>query len=89
VEDIHSEGGGVVFDRDWVVDWLESVREREEELCSLREVLDLGGQVWREAVPSTGKLCREAVCKQIMYEGGSFWAKEMNGEERAEFNVAT
>jgi hypothetical protein len=30
VEDIDPPGGGVAFDRDWVVDWLEGVRELEE-----------------------------------------------------------
>jgi hypothetical protein len=39
VEDIHPKGGGVVLDRGGNVQWLEGVRELEEKLCRLREVL--------------------------------------------------
>ena len=39
VEDIHPEGGGVVLDRGGNVHRLEGVRELEDELCRLREVL--------------------------------------------------
>jgi hypothetical protein len=44
VDDIHPIGGGVVLDRDWVVQWLEGVRELKHELCWFREILHLGGQ---------------------------------------------
>jgi hypothetical protein len=40
VEDINPPGGGVSFDRDWVIDWLEGVRDLKEELSRLREVFD-------------------------------------------------
>jgi hypothetical protein len=40
VEDIHPEGGGVVLDRGGNVHRLEGVRELEDELGRLREVLN-------------------------------------------------
>jgi hypothetical protein len=64
--------------RKGVGDWLEGVREPEEELCGFRKVLDVGGQCRREAVPCKGELNREAVSKPILYEGGSFLASDMN-----------
>jgi hypothetical protein len=40
VEDIHPEGGGVVRDWGGNLHWLEGVRELEDELGRLREVLN-------------------------------------------------
>jgi hypothetical protein len=42
VEDIFSQGGGVVLDRDWLSYMLESVYDLEEELRGFKEVLHAG-----------------------------------------------
>jgi hypothetical protein len=89
VEDIYPEGGGLVRDREWVVNWLEGVREREEEMCRFREVFDLEGHGRRVGGPGRGELGREAVRKNIMHKGDSFWARETYEEGGADFYAAT
>jgi hypothetical protein len=84
VEDIDREGGGVILDRGGHVHWLEGVR-KPEELCGFREVLDLDGMGRRRTALCGGELCCEAVCEEIMCEGGSSWAKEIYEEGGADF----
>jgi hypothetical protein len=43
VGDINPPGGGLSLDRDWVVDWLEGVRDLEEKQSRLWEIFHLGG----------------------------------------------
>ena len=57
VEDIHPEGGGVVLDRGGNVHWQEGVRELEDELCRLREVLEPALWVGRGADPAEVGAC--------------------------------
>jgi hypothetical protein len=89
VEDIYPIGGGVVLDWGWIFEWLHGVREREEKLGRLREVLDLGGQGRQGEDVDGGELDREAVGEEVLYEGDSFWAGGSYGEWRAEFYTAT
>jgi hypothetical protein len=76
---------GVILDRGGFVDRLEGIRELEEELCGLWEVLDLGGLGWQRAGLGGGELRSEAVSEEFMYEGGYFRAKETDQEEGADF----
>jgi hypothetical protein len=86
----NEEGSSLIGTRS-ATGWRASASWRRKNVLTpgLQEVLDVGGHGRREAVPRIGELNREAVSKHILYEGGSFWTREINEQGGAEFHAAT